>query len=111
MTDISAVGQFAWLLLVLPLAGAVILLLAGKAANKWGHLLGCATVLAAFVYGVILFFDTTNTGIAPKDFIPKLLEKGVRTGFISRRVRVVTHLDVSREDCARAVEIIRKLVA
>jgi NADH-quinone oxidoreductase subunit L len=29
MTDISAVGQFAWLLLVLPLAGAVILLLAG----------------------------------------------------------------------------------
>ncbi|MEV6605102.1 NADH-quinone oxidoreductase subunit L [Kutzneria sp. NPDC051319] len=60
MTDISAVGQFAWLLLVLPLVGAVILLLAGRAANKWGHLLGCATVLAAFVYGVILFFDITG---------------------------------------------------
>ncbi|MFC0439444.1 NADH-quinone oxidoreductase subunit L [Kutzneria buriramensis] len=60
MTDISAVGSYAWLLLVLPLVGAVILLLAGKAANKWGHLLGCATVLAAFVYGVILFFDTTG---------------------------------------------------
>ncbi|GAA3433354.1 NADH-quinone oxidoreductase subunit L [Kutzneria kofuensis] len=60
MTDISAVGQSAWLLLALPLVGAVVLLLAGKAANKWGHLLGCATVLAAFVYGVILFFDTTS---------------------------------------------------
>jgi NADH-quinone oxidoreductase subunit L len=60
MTDISAVGSYAWLLLVLPLVGAVILLLAGKAANKWGHLLGCATVLAAFVYGVILFIDTTS---------------------------------------------------
>jgi NADH-quinone oxidoreductase subunit L len=66
MTDISAVGQFAWLLLVLPLVGAVILLLAGKAANKWGHLLGCATVLAAFVYGVILFFDTTGHAAAQR---------------------------------------------
>ncbi|MFC0544629.1 NADH-quinone oxidoreductase subunit L [Kutzneria chonburiensis] len=66
MTDISAVGQFAWLLLVLPLVGAVILLLAGKAANKWGHLLGCATVLAAFVYGVILFFDTTSHAAAQR---------------------------------------------
>jgi len=66
MTDISAVGQFAWLLLVLPLVGAVILLVAGKAANKWGHLLGCATVLAAFVYGVILFFDTTSHAAAQR---------------------------------------------
>jgi NADH-quinone oxidoreductase subunit L len=66
MTDISAVGQFAWLLLVLPLVGAVVLLLAGKAANKWGHLLGCATVLGAFVYGVILFFDTTSHAAAQR---------------------------------------------
>jgi NADH-quinone oxidoreductase subunit L len=55
----SGVGQSAWLLLALPLFGAVVLLLAGKAANKWGHLLGCATVIASFVYGVVLFFSTT----------------------------------------------------
>ena len=58
MTDISAVGQFAWLLLVLPLVGAVVLLLAGKAASKWGNMLGCATVLAAFAYGLVLSFDS-----------------------------------------------------
>ncbi|WP_240163727.1 hypothetical protein, partial [Mycolicibacterium sphagni] len=34
-----------WLTIALPLAGAVILLLGGKATNAWGHLLGCATVI------------------------------------------------------------------
>ena len=43
-----------WLLL-LPLAGAVILLCGGRATNPWGHLLGCATVIAAFAWAVVLF--------------------------------------------------------
>lgn len=50
-----------WLLVALPALGALILLLAGKRAKAWGHLLGCATVTLAFVYGLILFF-TANTG-------------------------------------------------
>ncbi len=45
-----------WLLIVLPLVGAVVLLLAGKRADKWGHLLGCATVGGSFVLGVIYLF-------------------------------------------------------
>ncbi len=45
-----------WLLVALPALGALILLLAGKRAKAWGHLLGCATVSLAFVYGLILFF-------------------------------------------------------
>ncbi|RJQ84547.1 NADH-quinone oxidoreductase subunit L [Amycolatopsis panacis] len=45
-----------WLLVALPALGALILLLAGKRARTWGHLLGTATVVLAFVYGVILFF-------------------------------------------------------
>jgi NADH-quinone oxidoreductase subunit L len=44
-----------WLLLVLPLAGAAILMLAGKRSNNWGHLLGAATPIGAFVVGVALF--------------------------------------------------------
>jgi NADH-quinone oxidoreductase subunit L len=58
MTTVAAVGvqRAAWLLLVFPLAGAVILLLAGKRSNSWGHLLGVAMPVAAFVYGVIAFF-------------------------------------------------------
>jgi threonine aldolase len=54
----------------------------------------------------IIFFDTTDAGIEPKDFIAKLLDRGVRMGFISRRVRAVTHLDVSRQDIERAIQIV-----
>ncbi|MBB3606318.1 NADH-quinone oxidoreductase subunit L [Mycolicibacterium sp. BK556] len=44
-----------WLTIALPLAGAVILLLGGRATNTWGHLLGCATVIGAFACGAVLF--------------------------------------------------------
>jgi NADH-quinone oxidoreductase subunit L len=44
-----------FLTIALPLAGAVVLLLGGKATNAWGHLLGCATVIGAFACGAVLF--------------------------------------------------------
>src|SRR5215469_9447951 len=47
----------AWLLLALPLLGAAILLLGGKRTNSWGHLVGVAMPVLAFVYGVIVFFQ------------------------------------------------------
>jgi NADH-quinone oxidoreductase subunit L len=49
-----------WLLILLPLAGAAVLLLGGRATNAWGHLLGCAVVLASFAVGVVLFVDLVN---------------------------------------------------
>ncbi len=49
-----------WLLIALPLLGAVVLLLGGKATDAWGHLLGCATVLASFVVGAVLFMGLVN---------------------------------------------------
>ncbi|MFD1812575.1 NADH-quinone oxidoreductase subunit L [Rhodococcus gannanensis] len=42
-------------LVALPLAGAVVLLLAGRRSDRWGHLLGCATALASFGVAVALF--------------------------------------------------------
>jgi NADH-quinone oxidoreductase subunit L len=42
-----------WLLIALPLAGAAILLLGGRRTDRWGHLLGTATVVASFVIGVL----------------------------------------------------------
>src|ERR1700735_4934908 len=55
MTTVSAIGaqRAAWLLLAFPVAGAIILLLGGKRSNSWGHLVGVAMPIAAFVYGVI----------------------------------------------------------
>ncbi|WP_197381047.1 NADH-quinone oxidoreductase subunit L [Mycolicibacterium mengxianglii] len=52
-------------LIALPLAGAAILLLGGRATDAWGHLLGCATIAAAFVWGVVQFVDLL--GRAPED--------------------------------------------
>ncbi|MGZ5393010.1 MAG: NADH-quinone oxidoreductase subunit L [Mycobacterium sp.] len=46
-----------WLTIALPLAGATILLLGGRRTNGWGHLLGCAASLGAFVVGAMLFTD------------------------------------------------------
>jgi len=46
-----------WLTIALPLAGAAILLLGGRRTNGWGHLLGCAASLGAFVVGAALFAD------------------------------------------------------
>ncbi|PXX06603.1 NADH-quinone oxidoreductase subunit L [Mycolicibacterium moriokaense] len=46
-----------WLVIALPLAGAAILLLAGRRTDSWGHLLGCLAALASFAAGVVLFVD------------------------------------------------------
>ena len=57
MHTVAAVGvqRAAWLLLVFPVAGAIILLLGGKRTNSWGHLVGVAMPVASFVYGLIAF--------------------------------------------------------
>ena len=44
-----------WLLIALPLAGAIVLLLGGRLLDRVGHLIGCATIIAAFVLGVFVF--------------------------------------------------------
>jgi NADH-quinone oxidoreductase subunit L len=44
----------AWLLVALPLAGAAVLLLAGRRADPWGHWLGVLASAAAFVVGLVL---------------------------------------------------------
>jgi NADH-quinone oxidoreductase subunit L len=56
----SGVASAAWLLLALPAFGALVLFVGGRRADRWGHWLGCATIAAAFIYAVVLFFDTTG---------------------------------------------------
>jgi NADH-quinone oxidoreductase subunit L len=54
MDIVPAEGLLAssWLLIALPLAGAAVLLLGGRRTDRWGHLLGVATVVTAFVLAV-----------------------------------------------------------
>ncbi len=55
-----------WMLIGLPLAGAAVLLLAGRRSDRWGHLLGCATSIAAFAFGMVLFFELLGRGAADR---------------------------------------------
>jgi NADH-quinone oxidoreductase subunit L len=46
-----------WLLIAIPLASALVLLVLGRLADRWGHLLGVASIGAAFVLAVTYFFQ------------------------------------------------------
>ena len=56
----------AWLLVLFPVIGAAVLLLGGRRTDAWGHLLGCLTIVASFVYGLLLFFSSTGTAAAER---------------------------------------------
>jgi NADH-quinone oxidoreductase subunit L len=68
-----------WLLIVLPLAGAAILLLAGRRTDGWGHLLGCLAALASFAVGAVLFVDMVGRR-AEERFVHEVLFSWVPVG-------------------------------
>jgi threonine aldolase len=56
----------------------------------------------------ILIFDITGTKMDSAEFMRRLREKNVIASAVSQSlVRLVTHLDVSRNDCEQAIEAIR----
>jgi NADH-quinone oxidoreductase subunit L len=59
----------AWLLVALPLAGAAVLLLTGRRADRWGHWLGVAAPAAAFVVGLVLL-----VGLLGRDAADRVLD-------------------------------------
>ncbi|GAA4200809.1 NADH-quinone oxidoreductase subunit L [Actinocatenispora rupis] len=60
----SATGALSsvWLLIAIPLASAAVLLLLGRKADRWGHILGCASIGASFVLGLWYFFTLRGLG-------------------------------------------------
>jgi NADH-quinone oxidoreductase subunit L len=64
--------DYTWLLVALPLAGAAILLFGGRRTDGWGHLLGCATALAAFGVGLSLLTELLGRGAGDRVIHQKL---------------------------------------
>jgi threonine aldolase len=72
----------------------------------------------SLVYGTvptnIVFFDVSGAGLTAGDLERGLNARGVRMGGGydgSTVIRAVTHLDVTRDDCAAAVEAVREVCA
>ncbi|WP_181616656.1 NADH-quinone oxidoreductase subunit L [Nonomuraea soli] len=71
-------------MIALPLVGAAILLIGGRRTNKWGHLLGVAMSLGAFVVAVLALVQLL--GLDPEqrrqavhlyEFIPGMVDMGL----------------------------------
>ncbi len=59
----------------------------------------------------IIIIDIAGTGMEAVEFTEKLKQRGVLALGISRyQVRMVTHYDVTREDCLRALKVMRDIV-
>jgi NADH-quinone oxidoreductase subunit L len=62
----TGIASTAWILLALPALGALVLFLGGRRTDGWGHLLGCATVALAFVWGLVQFVNSTGLPAAQR---------------------------------------------
>ena len=59
----------------------------------------------------ILIFDVSGTGIPSSEISRRLAAKGVlANGVTSGTMRMVTHYDVDRAGCERAVRVMREVV-
>jgi threonine aldolase len=59
----------------------------------------------------IVIFDVAGTGTSPADLISKAKSRGVLvSGIGGTRIRLVTHYDVTREDCVEALGALKQIL-
>ena len=63
-----------FLLIALPLASSAVLLLVGRRADKWGHLLATAVSLSTFVLGTLQFFAMQSRPTEERALTQKLFD-------------------------------------
>jgi len=60
----------------------------------------------------MVYLDTTGAGLTSEEFTERLGELGIRILYYgSPTVRLVTHLDVTRDDAVRTLECVKKVLA
>jgi threonine aldolase len=66
----------------------------------------------AMVESNIVIFDVSGTALKPADISARLKAEGILLNAINDRLmRAVTHYDVTREDCEKAIAVLRKICA
>jgi NADH-quinone oxidoreductase subunit L len=56
-TAATGIQSGVWLLVALPALSAAVLLITGRRANRWAHIVGALVPVALFVYAILLFFS------------------------------------------------------
>jgi len=72
------------------------------------------TMVSGPVETNMLYFDVSGTGMTSGEVADRMFERGVRIMSPYRYgsvIRAVTHLDVNREQCEEAVDILREVVS
>ena len=64
----TGVAAYAWLLILIPLASAGLLLLLGRASDKWGHLLATLASWSTFVVGALIAAQMWNAPVDAQRF-------------------------------------------
>ncbi|WP_435742933.1 NADH-quinone oxidoreductase subunit L [Nocardioides sp. SYSU DS0663] len=68
----SGVFSLLWLVIALPLLGAAVLLLGGRATDRWGHWLGTAMAAGSFVVSLVLFFELLGRSEGERSIVQEL---------------------------------------
>ncbi len=59
----------------------------------------------------IVFFKIANQRIKSADFLERTLKEGVRFSGLATGLRAVTHLDISRGDVEKAIQVVRRILS
>ncbi|MDQ2796362.1 MAG: NADH-quinone oxidoreductase subunit L, partial [Actinomycetota bacterium] len=79
MTAATGIQSGVWLLVALPAISAAVLLIVGRRADKWAHLVGALVPVVLFVYAVMLFFSVKSLN-GPKREVDQHLFSWVPVG-------------------------------
>ncbi len=71
-TAASGLFSLLWLVIALPLLGAVVLLVGGRVTDRWGHLLGTALPVGSFVLSVLLFLRLLDRPAEDRQVVQEL---------------------------------------
>ncbi|MDQ3030245.1 MAG: NADH-quinone oxidoreductase subunit L, partial [Actinomycetota bacterium] len=73
-SEAGGLAAYGWLMIALPLLGAVVLLLGGRATNRWGPLLATALSWGSFVVGVVVIVQLLGLGEEERSLSVQLWE-------------------------------------
>ncbi|WP_215523792.1 NADH-quinone oxidoreductase subunit L [Varibaculum prostatecancerukia] len=71
MANVSAVGlaEYAWLMVAIPLVVSGLLLVCGRATDKWGHWLAVAASWSSFLIGLVIFCQMIGQAPAERSIL------------------------------------------